>query len=160
MKSSLAVVPGTFDPITYGHQDIVLRTRDLFGRVIVAVAANPAKAPLFGLKARVALAQAALADEPNVTVEAVPGLLADYCRQVGASAIVKGLRGGPDLDHEQPMATVNHQLAGIETVFLPAGASWGSVSSSIVKDVARHGGDVSRYVAPAVAQALAAAFAV
>ncbi|MDR1825703.1 MAG: pantetheine-phosphate adenylyltransferase [Bifidobacteriaceae bacterium] len=157
MQSSLAVVPGSFDPVTYGHQDVILRARALFGRVIVGVAANQGKAPLFGLEARLTLLHAALADEPNIEIQAVPGLLAEFCRQVGATAIVKGLRGGADLDHEQPMAVVNRELAGVETVFLPAAAAWGYVSSSIVKDVARNGGDVSKYVAPPVAEALRAA---
>ncbi|MDR1392706.1 MAG: pantetheine-phosphate adenylyltransferase [Bifidobacteriaceae bacterium] len=149
-----AVVPGSFDPVTLGHLDVIERAAKLFGRVIVGVAVNAAKEAVFGLKARIELIQDCAAHIPGVEVRAVPGLLAEFCRQVEAIAVVKGLRGGQDWGHEEPMAIVNRELTGIETVFLAAAPTWGHVSSSLVKDVARHGGDVSPYVSPGVRQAL------
>ena len=119
---TLAVYPGTFDPITLGHVDVVTRARTVFDRVVVGVAHNAAKRGrhLFGLDERLELARASLAHLSGVEVDVVPGLLADYCRERGAGAIVKGLRGGTDLDAEVPMALLNRDLGGPETVFLAA----------------------------------------
>jgi pantetheine-phosphate adenylyltransferase len=153
-RAALAVVPGSFDPVTLGHLDVIQRAARLFEEVVVAVAVNAAKQTLFPAEERVELVEDCLAAVPNVRVERVDGLLAEFCRQVGASAIVKGLRGGQDWGHEEPMAIVNRELTGVETVFLAAAPNWGHVSSSIVKDVALHGGDVSAYVSPAVQAAL------
>lgn len=157
---TLAVYPGTFDPITLGHLDVARRATTTFDRVVIGVARNAAKASthLFGLERRVALARAAVAGMDAIEVEVVPGLLADFCRRHGATAIVKGLRSGTDLDAEAPMALLNRDLGGPETVFLVASAAHAHVSSSLVKDVARHGGDVSRLVPGAVRQALDEAF--
>jgi pantetheine-phosphate adenylyltransferase len=153
---TLAVYPGTFDPITLGHVDIVRRALTVFDRIVLGVARNAAKAAdhLFDLDARVALARRALADLPGVEVDVVPGLLADYCRARGADALVKGLRNGIDLDAETPMAVLNRDLGAPETVFLVAAPARAHVSSSLVKDVARYGGDVSRLVPDAVLHAL------
>jgi pantetheine-phosphate adenylyltransferase len=154
MAESLAVVPGSFDPITLGHRDVIERTTGLFDQVIVGVADNHAKHALFSLEERLELIEECVAGLENVRAAAIRGLLAEFCRQVGATVIVKGLRGGPDLGHEEPMALVNKELTGVETIFLAAAPAWGHVSSSIVKDVAKHGGDVSSYVSPGVRVAL------
>ena len=158
---TLAVYPGTFDPITLGHVDVVTRARTVFDRVVVGVAHNAAKRGrhLFDLDERLELARASLAHLSGVEVDVVPGLLADYCRERGAGAIVKGLRGGTDLDAEVPMALLNRDLGGPETVFLAAAGAHARVSSSLVKDVAGHGGDVSGLVPAAVLAALERALA-
>jgi pantetheine-phosphate adenylyltransferase len=158
MTERLAVVPGSFDPITLGHRDVIRRAATLFDRVVVGVGVNVAKRALLPLAVRVRLVRDCLWELPEVEVAEVPGLLADFCRQRGAVAIVKGLRGGQDLGHEEPMALVNKELTGIETVFLAAAPTWGHISSSLVKDVASFGGDISAYVTPAVQDALANAF--
>ena len=152
---SLAVCPGSFDPITLGHVDVVRRALEMFDEVVVAVAHNPAKRYLFGADERVDLARAALADLPGARVELVPGLLARYCADIGAAAIVKGLRGAADFDSEQSMALMNRHLAGVETVFVMGDPALGHVASSLVKDVASHGGRVDDLVPAAVAAALA-----
>jgi pantetheine-phosphate adenylyltransferase len=153
-----AVVPGSFDPVTLGHLDVIRRAESLFGRVVVGVGVNGAKQALLPVATRVALIEACVRDLPGVEVAPVLGLLAEFCQDLGAVAIVKGLRGGQDLGHEEPMALVNKELTGIETVFLAAAPTWGHVSSTLVKEVARHGGDVSAYVSPAVRDALMNAF--
>ncbi|MGC4175031.1 pantetheine-phosphate adenylyltransferase [Demequina sp.] len=152
-----AVLPGSFDPVTLGHVDIATRAANLFDQVIVAVAHNSAKTPLLSLAARVSLASDALAHVPNVTVSATDGLLVAFCKERGATAIVKGLRGGADYDYERPMALMNRSLTGIETVFITGDAALAHVASSLVRDVARHGGDISAYVPAGVPDAVAAA---
>lgn len=155
---SLAIFPGSFDPITLGHVDIARRATTLFDDVVFALAHNSAKRYLLSLDQRADLAREAL--KPlGVGLEIVDGLLADYCKETGATAIIKGLRGGADLDSEQPMALINRHLAGIETVFLLGEPRYAHIASSLVKDVARHGGDVSDLVTPGVADALRDAFA-
>nr|WP_300340375.1 pantetheine-phosphate adenylyltransferase [Actinomyces sp.] len=153
---TLAVYPGSFDPITKGHLDVVARACSLFDRVVVGIAHNAAKSGrhLFDAETRLSLARQALADLPGAEADLVPGLLADYCRRRGATAIIKGLRNGTDLDAEVPMALLNRDLGGPETVFLVAAPAHAHVSSHLVKDVARHGGDVSALVPPVVADAL------
>lgn len=148
---SIAVCPGSFDPITLGHLDIVRRGLELFDEVVVAVATNAAKRTLLTLEERVALARDAVADLPGARVEPAPGLLVDLCRQVGATVLLKGLRGGGDYDAELPMALMNRHLSGIETVFLPADRSVAHIASSLVKDVARHGGRIEDLVPHGVA---------
>jgi pantetheine-phosphate adenylyltransferase len=159
---SIAVCPGSFDPITLGHLDVVRRTRRLFDVVVVGVAVNASKNALLSPADRVEVARAALADEPDladVRVAEVPGLLVDFCREIGAVAVVKGLRGGADFDGEQPMALMNRHLGGVETVFLPAEQRYAHVASSLVKDIARHGGPIEDLVPPVAAEAVRAAFA-
>jgi len=151
---TLAVCPGSFDPITLGHLDIVRRARSMFDEVVVGVARNSSKAPLLDVAERVALARAALADLDGVRVEVVPGLLADFCRSLGASAVVKGLRGGADFDAELPMALMNRHLVGVETVFVPGDPALAHVASSLVKDVARFGGTITDLVPDGVASAV------
>ena len=139
----VAVCPGSYDPVTNGHVDIVRRATALFDEVVVAVLANPGKAGLFALDERVDLLRVSLAELPGVRVDAVGGgLLVDYARSVGASALVKGLRSGTDFAYELPMALMNRHLTGLETVFLPGAAAFEHVSSSLVKEVASYGGDV------------------
>lgn len=155
----IAVCPGSFDPITLGHLDIVRRGVDLFDEVVLGVATNTSKNALLTVEERTALARAAVADLDRVRVEVVPGLLVDFCREIGASALLKGLRGGGDYDAELPMALMNRHLTGIETVFLPADRSVAHIASSLVKDVARYGGTVDDLVPPGVADALRARLA-
>ncbi|MFE6970867.1 pantetheine-phosphate adenylyltransferase [Isoptericola sp. NPDC057653] len=157
---SIAVCPGSFDPITLGHLDIVRRTRRMFDEVVVGVARNASKNALLGPEQRVELARAALAADPetaDVRVEVVPGLLVDFCHEVGAVAVVKGLRGGADFDAELPMALMNRHLTGVETVFVPGEQRYAHVASSLVKDVARYGGPIEDLVPPGVAAAVRAA---
>lgn len=137
------VCPGSFDPPTLGHIDIVERAARLFDRVTVAVLVNPTKAGLFTVDERLELLRGSTADQPNVAVDSFDGLLVDYCRRAGIDAIVKGLRAVSDFDYELQMAQMNAGLAGIDTVFIPASPEHSFLSSSLVKQVATYGGDVS-----------------
>ncbi|WP_296667646.1 pantetheine-phosphate adenylyltransferase [Demequina sp.] len=154
-----AVFPGTFDPVTWGHVDIATRARAMFSRVVVAVAHNSTKTPLLDLDTRVSLAERALHLIDGVEVVPVDGLLVDFCKEIGAGVIVKGLRGGTDYDYERPMALMNRSLTGIETVFITGDNALSHVASSLVRDVARHGGAITRYVPDGVVDAVKAALA-
>lgn len=150
-----AVCPGSYDPVTNGHVDVVARAATLFDEVVVAVLYNPAKEGAFPVEERVSLLEESLAGTPNLRVEAFADrLLVDVCRDLGATAIVKGLRGGTDFAYELPMALMNKHLTGIETVFLPGDPRFEHVSSSLVKEVVRYGGDVSGLVPDSVLAAL------
>jgi pantetheine-phosphate adenylyltransferase len=150
-----AVCPGSYDPVTNGHIDVVTRAATLFDEVVVAVLYNPAKEGAFTVDERVSLLKESLAVVDNLQVEAFADrLLVDVCREVGATAIVKGLRGGTDFAYELPMALMNKHLTGIETVFLPGDPRFEHVSSSLVKEVARYGGDVAGLVPDPVLEAL------
>lgn len=157
---TIAVLPGSYDPITHGHLDIAARASTLFDEVIIAVAHNSSKTPLLSVETRVELAREASAHLKGVRVEVVEGLLVDFCKQVGATAIAKGLRGGADYDFERPMALMNRSLAGIETIFITGDNALSHIASSLVRDIARHGGDFAQYVpepvVPAVERALEA----
>lgn len=155
---SIAVVPGSFDPVTLGHLDVIRRAALLFDEVVVGVATNAGKSPLLGADERVALLEAAVAGLGAVRVARVPGLLVDFCHEVGATAVVKGLRSGGDYDAELPMAWMNAHL-GVETLFLPATPEVAHIASSLVKDVARHGGSVEDLVPPGVEAAVLARLA-
>lgn len=157
MKSRIAVCPGSFDPVTVGHLDLVRRARSLFDGVVVAVGINAGKTPLLSADSRVELFREAVAGIDGVRVVPMTGLLADLCRQEGAAAIVKGLRGGADFDAEEPMALMNRHLSAVETAFVIGDPALAHVSSSMVKDVARYGGDITDLVTPAVAEAVYAA---
>lgn len=146
-----AVVPGTFDPVTLGHVDVVRRAAGLFDEVIVAVAVNAAKSPLLSATERRDAFAQAVGDLPGVRVAIAPGLLVDFCREVGAVAVVKGLRGGADFDAESPMALMNRHLTGVETVFVIGDPALAHVASSMVRDVARHGGEIEDLVPDGVA---------
>jgi pantetheine-phosphate adenylyltransferase len=153
---SLAVYPGTFDPITNGHVDILRRSLKIFDRVVVALAENVRKTPLFSLGERRTLITEALGGEPRLEVDAFQGLLADYCRKRGATVVIRGLRALADFEYEFQSAHMNRRLApDVETMFLMTGEESFYVSSSLVKEVALMGGDVSRMVPPGVATALA-----
>lgn len=153
-----AVFPGSFDPITLGHVDIVVRARSIFDHVLVAVAHNSTKKPLLDTETRVSLAVKALSHLDGVQVMAAEGLLADFCEAHEATVIVKGLRGGSDYDFERPMALMNRSITGIETLFITGDNALSHVASSLVRDVARHGGSIKPYVPhgvePAVLEAL------
>lgn len=157
---TVAVCPGSYDPVTLGHLDVVRRGADLFDEVVLAVATNATKQPLLPLDERVALATAAVAGIRGARVAVVPGLLVDFCRDVGATVLLKGLRNGADYDAELPMALMNRHLSGVETVFLPADRAVAHIASSLVKDVARHGGPIDDLVPPGVADAVRARLAV
>ena len=145
-----AVCPGSFDPVTNGHLDIIRRASALFEELVVATGTNASKSRLFDPEERLEMLREACADLPNVSVRGFTGLIVDFCREIDAQAIVKGLRGGNDYEYELPMAQMNAHLTGVETVFVPTDASLGYVSSTLVKEVATFGGDVSGLVPPAV----------
>ncbi|MEY2849759.1 MAG: hypothetical protein RI885_2426 [Actinomycetota bacterium] len=154
----IAVVPGSFDPVTLGHLDVIERAAGIFDEVHVLVVHNPAKAALLPVAQRVSLIERAVAeaayDGTFVVTSWTVGLLVDYCTDVGASVLVKGVRSQIDVAYETPMAIVNRNLAGVETVFLLPDPAHAHVSSSLVRQVASLGGDVSPYVPPAVAEFL------
>ncbi|MGA0566326.1 pantetheine-phosphate adenylyltransferase [Rathayibacter sp. KR2-224] len=152
--SRIAVVPGSFDPVTLGHLDVIARSARLFDEIHVLVVHNPDKSAMLPIAQRVALLERSIADERlpgNIVVAAWSvGLLVDYCTDVGAHALVKGIRSQVDVAYETPMAIVNRDLAGVETVFMLPNPANAHVSSSLVRQVAALGGDVSPYVPRAV----------
>ena len=144
MKS--AVCPGSFDPVTYGHLDIIERASAHFDQVIIAVLANRSKSSLFTIEERIDMIREVTREFPNVRVDSWSGLLVEYCKAHNIPAIVKGLRAVSDFDYELQMAQMNHQLAGIETVFMSTSPQYSFLSSSLVKEIAKYGGDVSAHV--------------
>jgi pantetheine-phosphate adenylyltransferase len=144
------VCPGSFDPVTRGHLDVIGRASALVDEVVVAVGANASKRHWFTPDERVAMLEEACAGWPGVRVALFDGLLVDFCRAEGAAAVVKGLRSAGDFDYELPMAQMNAHLSGVDTVFLATAPAWSFVSSSLVKEVAGLGGDVSAFLTPAV----------
>ena len=152
--SKLAVYPGSFDPITLGHLDIIERSLEVFEHLQVVVVHNPGKQPFFTLAERVQMVTDALIERNllgRVTVSSLEtGLLTEYAEKLGANVLVKGFRTGVDIEYELPMARVNRDLTGIETVFLPSDPSNTHISSSLVKQVAAFGGEISKYVPPSV----------
>lgn len=155
-RTRIAVYPGTFDPITNGHIDLVSRASPLFETIIVGVAASPGKGPVMPLDERVALARIALADTPNVEVRGFHSLLAHFVKEVNAGVLLRGLRAVSDFEYEFQLASMNrHLIPEVETLFLTPAEQHSFISSSLVREVARLGGDVSGFVHPAVAQALA-----
>jgi pantetheine-phosphate adenylyltransferase len=149
-----ALCPGTFDPVTNGHLDIIERAAQRFDAVVVGVLDNPAKQPLFSAEERVQILKEVTADLPNVTVVSFSGLLVESAKNLGADVVVKGLRAVTDFEYEIQMAQMNHALAGVETLFMTTSPSWSFLSSSLVKEVAGLGGDVSALVPPVVAERL------
>ena len=150
-----AMYPGTFDPITLGHEDLVRRASILFDRVVVAIAANPSKAPMFTLEERVALARDALADLPNVEVSGYDGLTVDFARAHGLRVIMRGLRAVSDFEYEFQLANMNRHLAeDVETAFLTPTETYNFISSSLVREICSLGGDISEFVSPIVNEAL------
>ncbi|BCJ66942.1 pantetheine-phosphate adenylyltransferase [Polymorphospora rubra] len=146
--------PGSFDPVTNGHLDIVGRSSRLFDEVIVGVLINQSKQGLFTVDERIELLREVTADYPNVRVESFRGLLVDFCRAQEASVVVKGLRAVSDFDYELQMAQMNIGLAGVETLFMPTNPLYSFVSSSLVKEVAKWGGDVSAHLPESVLRRL------
>lgn len=143
------VCPGSFDPITYGHLDIVERASSIFDEVVIAVMVNKTKQTLFTVEERIEMTKEVTARFPNVKVDSWSGLLVDYCKKNEISIIVKGLRAVTDFDYELQMSQINLQLQGVETLFLSTAPAHSFLSSSLVKEIASHGGDVSSYI-PAV----------
>jgi pantetheine-phosphate adenylyltransferase len=151
------VCPGSYDPVTMGHVDVITRAAALYDEVIVVVLHNSTKHGTFGVDERMKLLDSALEGVPNVRIEAFAGrLLVDVCREAGAQAIVKGLRSDTDFAYELPMALMNRHLSGVETVFLPGNPSFGHISSSLIKEVAALGGDITGLVPEEVRTALMA----
>ena len=148
---SRVVCPGSFDPVTLGHLDVIGRTAALVEEVVVAVGSNMSKRAWFTPDERVVMLREACAAWPNVTVTLFDGLLVDFCREAGVSAIAKGLRSAADFDYELPMAQMNAHLTGVDTLFVPTSARWSFVSSSLVREVAGLGGDVDAFLTGAVA---------
>ena len=151
-----AVCPGSFDPVTNGHVDVINRAAALYDELVVAVLVNPGKAGLFSVDERMELLREAVADLPNVTVDSFQGLLVDYCRTHDIPVIVKGLRAVSDFEYELQMAQMNRELARVETLFVPTAPQVGHLSSSLVKQIAQFGGDVSHLVPKAVNERLLA----
>jgi pantetheine-phosphate adenylyltransferase len=149
------VCPGSFDPVTNGHIDVIARAANLHDEVVVAVFRNSNKTPLFSVEERVDLLRDATGAIPNVTVDRFEGLIVDYCKANDISAIVKGLRAVTDFDYEMQMAQMNYNQAGVETLFVITNPLWAFLSSSLVKDFAKYGGDVSGLVPPVVLDRLA-----
>lgn len=149
-----AVCPGSFDPVTNGHVDVIGRAATCFDRLVVACLRNIGKDPLFDVERRLDLLRASTQHLPGVEVVAFDGLLVDFCRERGISVVVKGLRAAADCEYELQMARMNHHLGGVETFFLGASPVYAFLSSSLVKQVARFGGDVSDLVPPVVAEQL------
>lgn len=155
----IAIYAGSFDPITRGHEDLMMRSLAFVDRLIVAVARNVAKTPIFTVDERVALIRSAMKDEKRIEVQSFEGLLVDFARSVKANLLIRGLRAVSDFEYEYQMALMNrHLAAAIETVFMVPSLDTTYISASMVREVARFGGDVSGLVHPAVAKALKAKF--
>jgi pantetheine-phosphate adenylyltransferase len=155
----LAVYAGSFDPVTLGHLDLIERSAALFSDLIVAIGVHPTRNPLFSADERKALITDVVKHLPNVEVDAFDGLLIEYCRKRGARCIVRGLRAATDFEYELQIAHANADLCPeIDTIFLPTRTKHGFVSASLVREIASHGGDVSRYAPEVVSKALAAKF--
>ena len=156
-RHRIAVYPGTFHPITNGHIDLCSRASPLFERIVVGVAASTGKGPAFSLDERVELARVALADLPNIEVRGFDCLLAHFVRDMGAGVLLRGLRAVSDFEYEFQLASMNrHLIPNVETLFLTPAEQYGFISSSLVREVARLGGDVSGFVPPVVNRALLA----
>ncbi len=150
---STAIYPGSFDPVTNGHIDIIKRAADIFDVVIVGVLNNKVKSPLFSVEERVNILKEVTKDISNVVITCYEGLLVDYCKQNNVKVVVRGIRGISDLDFELQLSQTNKKLAAdIETVFLPTSTEYSYISSTAVREVASFGGDISQFVSPMVAK--------
>jgi len=149
-----AICPGSFDPVTNGHLDIIGRAANLYDEVVVAVFVNRSKSGLFTVDERIAMLDEATAELPNVRVDSFRGLIVDYCKTHDIAVIVKGLRAVSDFDYELQQAQMNRGLAGVDTLFMPTNPEYSFLASSLVKDVAGWGGDVSKLVPPTVLKRL------
>ena len=147
----IAVYPGSFDPVTLGHMDIISRSARLFDKLIVGVLVNSSKIPLFSAEERVNMIKGVVSEYSNVEVRAFDGLLVEFARMCKATAVVRGLRAVTDFEYELQMSQTNHIIApDIDTIFLTTNLNYAYLSSSVVKEVARYGGDISKFVAPEV----------
>jgi len=156
-RHRIAVYPGTFDPITNGHIDLIHRAAPLFERIVVGIAESPGKGPTLDLDLRLKLARIALERHDNVEVRAFDSLLADFVREIGAGVLLRGLRAVSDFEYEFQMASMNrHLIPEVETLFLTPAEQYGFISSSLVREISRLGGDVSAFVPAVVAEALQA----
>jgi pantetheine-phosphate adenylyltransferase len=155
--TNLAIYPGTFDPVTNGHLDVIARGSKLFERLIVAVACNAAKSPLFSKDERIEMLRAEVARLTNVTVDAFEGLAVDYARRAGASVLLRGIRTFSDFEYEFQMALTNRSLAkDVETIFVMSSVEWSYTSSRLLKEAAAMGADISHFVPPRVMEAMRA----
>lgn len=149
------IYAGTFDPITNGHLDIIQRSGRLFGKVIVAVAKNPSKQPLFSLEQRVELVNQSCQHLKNVEVIGFSGLLVDFAKEHGATSLVRGIRGADDIEYEIQLAQLNQKLSGdLDTIFLPPAVEWRYLSSTMIREIYRHQGNVEQFVPAVVVDAL------
>ncbi|HEY5973060.1 MAG TPA: pantetheine-phosphate adenylyltransferase [Pseudoxanthomonas sp.] len=156
-RTRIAVYPGTFDPITNGHIDLINRAAPLFERLVVGIAESPGKGPTLPLELRVELAREAVARHPHVEVRGFDSLLAHFVQEVGGGVLLRGLRAVSDFEYEFQLASMNrHLIPDVETLFLTPAEQYGFISSSLVREISRLGGDVSDFVPPAVAAALQA----
>ena len=147
----IAVYPGSFDPVTLGHMDIISRSSKLFDKLIVGVLVNSSKVPLFSAEGRVNMIKGVVSEYANVEVRSFDGLLVEFARLCKATAVVRGLRAVTDFEYELQMSQTNHIIApDIDTIFLTTNLNYAYLSSSVVKEVARYGGDISKFVAPEV----------
>lgn len=154
-----AVYAGSFDPVTFGHLDLIDRASQLFDRVVVAIGVHPTRRALFEFEDRLKLLRAVTDTNPRVHIDRFDGLLIQYCQRIGARVIVRGLRAATDFEYELQIAHANADMApGIDTVFLPTRANYGFISASLVREIASHGGDVSHYAPEVVCRALEAKF--
>ena len=159
MKKHIAIYPGSFDPITYGHLDIITRGLEVFDELIIAVASNSEKNSLFTIEERLAMITEAVGDNPRLKIDTFKGLLVDYAAKMNARVILRGLRAVSDFEYEFQLAQMNHAVKpDVETLFMMTSASYGYLSSSIVKEVASHNGNIDAFVPPAVKKALAGKF--
>jgi pantetheine-phosphate adenylyltransferase len=159
VQDVLAVYAGSFDPITFGHLDLIERASKLFDHVIIAIGRHPTKMPLFTYPERMDLLRDMTKPFPNVRVDSFEGLLIHYCQRIGARVIVRGLRAATDFEYELQIAHANADMEpGIDTVFLPTRTNYGFVSASLVREIASHGGDVSHYAPAVVCEALRVKF--
>ncbi|MGJ3509371.1 pantetheine-phosphate adenylyltransferase [Enemella sp. A6] len=150
-----AICPGSFDPVTHGHLDIIERASKLFDEVIVGVGTNTSKNTLFNAEERVEMITAATAHLPNIVVRRISGLLVTYCEENGIGSIVKGLRFAGDFEYELQMAQMNARMSQVETILLPTSSEWSFISSTLVREIAKVDGDISEFVPDVVAQRLA-----
>ena len=159
-RDRVGVYPGTFDPLTFGHLDIIRRGAHLVDRLVLGVTTNPSKSPMFTVEERLAMVEREIADMPNVSVVEFDSLLMDFAEREGASLILRGLRAVADFEYEYQMAGMNQQLNDdIETVFLMADVSLQPIASRLVKEIARYGGKIDKFVPPAIAADVAAKLA-
>ena len=158
-RKRIAVLPGSYDPITMGHMDIIDRGAELFDELVVGVSDNPAKKPLLAMEERLTLIRELTSERPNVRAEIFTGMTVEFAKRIGAGAILRGIRTFADFEYEFQLALANKRIGGVETVFIMSSAERSFIRSSLIKEAAALGGDVSQFVPPPVAEALSRRFA-